>query len=258
MVDGEDPLSDSSEITDERTHFKCCENRLRNVKVCVNCFSFYHKSCAKRNTNMKILSEGRLICCERPDNDKQQEEDEETKYDGKKMLLMEISLLLEKIDILVKDQNNHEANKPNNTPINVTAIRQTCLPSTSRQQNMALPAASYSSAVSNSHTLQVPEITSRKHTLETSEYLKYNDRNKQIENDGKFPVASNKNKNKDVDFTEVKYKKSRIDNQKKSIGTGKRQTYQEFTGPARKCSFSSVFHVWLVSIVSNHDVIESL
>ncbi|KAK9885096.1 hypothetical protein WA026_009319 [Henosepilachna vigintioctopunctata] len=179
MADGEDPLSDSSEITDERTHFKCCENRLCNVKVCVNCFSFYHKSCAKRNTNLKILSEGKLICCERPDNDKQQEENEETKYDGKKMLLMEIrylkellkeskdkkeilklnnSLLLEKIDILVKDQNNHEANKPNNTPINVTVIRQTCLPSTSRQQNMALPAASYSTAVSNSHTLQVPDF----------------------------------------------------------------------------------------------------
>ncbi|KAK9880622.1 hypothetical protein WA026_011863 [Henosepilachna vigintioctopunctata] len=99
---------------------------------------------------------------------------------------------------------------------------------------MALPAASYSSAVNNSHTLQAPETTSRKQTLETSEYLKYNDRNKLIENDEKFPVASNKNKNKDVDFTEVKYKKSRIDNQKKSIGTGKRQTHQEFTGPARK------------------------
>ncbi|KAK9876338.1 hypothetical protein WA026_012646 [Henosepilachna vigintioctopunctata] len=71
----------------------------------------------------------------------------------------------------------------------------------SRQQNMPLLAASYSSAVSNSHTLQVPGTTSRKHTVETSEFVKYNERNKQTKNDettemndGKFPAASNKNK----------------------------------------------------------------
>ncbi|KAK9872825.1 hypothetical protein WA026_019609, partial [Henosepilachna vigintioctopunctata] len=109
--------------------------------------------CAKSHTYLKILLEGKPICCERSDDNEQQEEHEETKYDDQQILLMEIwfirellkkikekneilelnnSALLEKIDILVKDEKNHETNKPNNTPINLTAIRQTRMSSMCR------------------------------------------------------------------------------------------------------------------------------
>ncbi|KAK9876447.1 hypothetical protein WA026_012760 [Henosepilachna vigintioctopunctata] len=93
MAYGEDSLSNSSEITDKGTHVRCCENRLCNFKVCVNYFSLCHKNCSKRHTNLKILSESKQICCERSDNNEKQEEHEETKYDGKQMLLMGIRYL---------------------------------------------------------------------------------------------------------------------------------------------------------------------
>lgn len=64
MAADDDTCSDAPSETEEKGFkMKCCITKSVSVYVCVQCFSFFHKSCIKRNSKLKLLGENKVICC---------------------------------------------------------------------------------------------------------------------------------------------------------------------------------------------------
>lgn len=97
---GDEYISDSETVKSDGNNenvMKCCKKPC-SVLVCVNCFSVFHKSCAGRMQNLEYIGDGRVKCCEKVINEK-----EENLY--KDHYKMEISYLKKLLEEVI-DKNN--------------------------------------------------------------------------------------------------------------------------------------------------------
>ncbi|KAG5897798.1 hypothetical protein JTB14_011800 [Gonioctena quinquepunctata] len=245
----------------EIEHFmKCCENKKCGVKVCINCFAIYHKSCAKRNQQLKILSENKVICCEKTDNTQDQKQFNESE---KEMLQLEIrylkelleetrdknnilninnSLLLDKVGLLEKNyRRNNQPVEDNKGAKNVNINNSNARPGTSNEgkpvteswnkinsTSMQMPNFQRSDLVPQekmAHLKQIPQMATYGQIAAKTI----------VNNPNSGPITYDNPNNKD-NFVEVTYRKQNKQNRvyKKNIGTGPSDDISEFSGPERK------------------------
>lgn len=255
----DDVLSDGTEQSDNE-FFKCCKSKKCANKVCVNCLSLFHERCAIKNPNLKVLENGKLICCEKPGNIVSSEVNDKLE---KKTLLLEIEYLRQLLEE-TRDKNN--ILKLNNE---LLINRINTLEKNNKKNE--------DSAVNNRHINKGDALTTVKKTVTGNEethlyHLQmeqqhkqnkfYSDITKQKSNESaKTPAVSNVNRNRnqnkqtqsaqnttaDVNnigtgnnvadsdssqFITYRERKSRRQSNKgKTIGTGKTS---EFTGPEKK------------------------
>lgn len=60
--DGESVKSGFS-VESLKTFYKCCAKKVCKARICINCDSVYHSSCAKRR-NLKIINNTQVRCCD--------------------------------------------------------------------------------------------------------------------------------------------------------------------------------------------------
>lgn len=107
MADESDVQFGSQSENDEKeVKMKCCVTKDVSVYVCIRCYSLFHRSCLKRNQNVEILYENKVVCCKGQDDGSLSENslgNAEKKSEMEKVMLENIYLkqILEE----VKDKN---------------------------------------------------------------------------------------------------------------------------------------------------------
>lgn len=221
------------------------------VRVCINCFTFYHNSCAKKNPKLKILTNNRVICCKKPDINNIELENQKLQVEVAylRKVIEEIkdttTLILNRVSQIEKNsekKENIEKQKVTDNLIgkegnqNRFTFSGIASKSTIHQGAPQRPTQiSAGSTTMPALQLEVPTLTltnpglmSKTNVNKTPTISKNLAINK-VQN----PINTN---NEDSDgFQEVKHKKKRHINtaHKKQIGTGKQED-NFFSGPRKK------------------------
>lgn len=87
------------EIEEFNTNMKCCVTKKCAAFSCSNCFSMYHKSCAKQFPNLKKTANPNVVICCSNSDDKRQEKPDSLRSEYEKALLENkyLKLLLEEV-----------------------------------------------------------------------------------------------------------------------------------------------------------------
>lgn len=105
--DSDDQSTKSGSVSGDRV-YKCCSKVCKSL-ICVNCLGLYHKSCARRASNIKFNEDSTITCCpnltniNNPNNSTNEAELERLKLENQYLK----QLLLEKDEInqLLRDKN---------------------------------------------------------------------------------------------------------------------------------------------------------
>lgn len=243
MAGGEDVMSDASDKSSSDYQFmKCCTTKTCKIKVCVRCFSIYHRGCITRFPNVTKLSGDKILCCNANQQVEVSNQDPEKKNliqqvrflqqildevrDKNRILQLNNNLLLDKIETLENNENKKNyvnRVKKQNENLQKPSLYSRITRSAINRQVASIP------------TLQVP-VRSNVHTnVNRENEVSVNVNNIDVNN--QQPSNNEPINEEENDFTIVTYKKKRP---KKNLGTA------EVSEDERKHGFSGAERkVWL-------------